>query len=50
MKYILILGNIVDGLDFVGPFDTREAAIEYSDLIDTDWTFAELDEPEVESE
>jgi len=50
MKYIIILGNVINGLDFVGPFDTREATIEYGDLINTEWTFAELDEPEVESE
>lgn len=29
-KWIIISGNVGDGLDFIGPFDTAEEANEYT--------------------
>lgn len=50
MKYIIITGNPVDGLGFVGPFKTAEEANRYADLSFTagDWWVVSLDKPERE--
>jgi hypothetical protein len=46
-QWILITGNVVDGLVFYGPFDDSEAAIDFGeDLNDVDnWTIAEVIKP-----
>lgn len=47
---ILIRGNPVDGLTFLGPFDSRETAIEYAEVAMADdggdWWVADLNKPE----
>jgi hypothetical protein len=47
MQFILILHNVVDGLEFVGPFPDHEAAIVYADRVHGhhNWVTAPLDEP-----
>lgn len=46
-KWIVIYGNAVDGMQFVGPFDDYESAQEHvSYERDTDWLLAMIDEPE----
>lgn len=45
MKYIVINGNVVEGFNFVGPFETEEAATDwaYGEYAQQgDWTVAEL--------
>lgn len=43
MNYIIVLGNAVQGLTFVGPFPTHTDATVYADsYIDDDWVVAEL--------
>jgi ribosomal protein L37AE/L43A len=49
-KHILIFGNPVDGLTFVGPFDTHEEAVTYGEPIAEEWWVSELDEPTNEPE
>lgn len=47
LKTIIVAGNPVNGLSFIGPFEDREAAEHYADgLVDTDWWIADLDPPE----
>jgi hypothetical protein len=49
MKYILALGNIVDGLEFIGPFADRDAAVSYGEsYVGVDWCIAELKPQEEE--
>jgi hypothetical protein len=47
MKWIVIVGNVVDGLTFFGPFYNREAALDWTEAnpIDSDWTIGPLAEP-----
>lgn len=45
MKYILIFGNVVDGLTFRGPFETHEQAMNYGEPIAEEWTLAILEPP-----
>lgn len=47
MKYIVIMGNVVDGLTFVGPFATMEAAQEWAanSAPTDDWWLAPCQEP-----
>jgi len=41
--FIIIAGNVIDGLWFVGPFDSEDEVTEYADkYIDTDWTMGQL--------
>jgi hypothetical protein len=47
LQYIIITGNIVDGMGFVGPFPNHEAAVAYAERECTEWVVAEL-EPKVE--
>ena len=46
-KYIIMYGNPIEGFTFVGPFDTKQEAIEYVDAEPTDYDtcIAELLEP-----
>lgn len=48
---ILITGNPIDGLTFVGPFDTRDEAIEFGQVNAEggDWWIANLEPPENEN-
>jgi hypothetical protein len=50
MQHIVVIGNVVDGLTFEGPFDTAEGAIEYADANVTkpEWVVAPLVSPEAE--
>ena len=45
---ILVVGNVVDGLNFIGPFDDEELATEYvtKNKITEEWSIAELEDPE----
>lgn len=48
-QHIVVLGNAVDGLTFVGPFDDYDAAMEYAgSYVDRDWHIAPLSAPEEE--
>lgn len=52
MKYIIVRGNPVDGLSFIGPFDTASEAIEGAqglDAITDDWWITELNAPSAAS-
>lgn len=46
MKYIIVTGNPVDGFTFMGPFGTRESAIEWTEDnsrdLSADWWIAAL--------
>jgi len=44
---IVILGNPVDGFSFIGPFEDRDAAIEYAQVTlgSTDWTVTTISAP-----
>lgn len=45
-KFIVINGNPADGLNFWGPFDTHEAAVEWAEHeISDSWSVAPLDFP-----
>jgi len=39
MKYIIVCGNINEGFNFIGPFDSWDEASEYADVYvnDTTW-------------
>lgn len=50
VKYIIIFGNVVDGLTFRGPFETSSAAIDYADPLAEEWVIAELTPPQQESD
>jgi hypothetical protein len=47
--YILATGNIVDGMEFYGPFEDADAAIAFAGadgvVIDPSWWVVELTEP-----
>lgn len=45
-QQIIVKGNPVDGLYFIGPFDTSEEAIDYAENNDSDWWIADLNPPE----
>ena len=44
-QYILVIGNPIDGLRFVGPMPLDDA-IEQEKDIDDDWWIAELENPD----
>lgn len=47
-KVILVIGNVVDGLRFVGPFEGVSLAIEYAEQnLGDDWVVAPLHEEDV---
>ncbi|MBU2177427.1 MAG: hypothetical protein KJ556_20235 [Gammaproteobacteria bacterium] len=44
-KYIIIKGNVVDGLEFIGPFDSAEEANNHADYYldpQCEWVIGEL--------
>lgn len=43
--FILVYGNPIDGLKFIGPFGDAEAATEYAEKygIEADWWLTELE-------
>ena len=41
-KYILIIGNPIDGLNFYGPFSEIEAEELGASVLDADWWVVEL--------
>lgn len=45
--HIVIAGNVVDGLEFFGPFKTSEHAVEWAAkyVREGEWTIAPLHEP-----
>jgi hypothetical protein len=48
---ILIVGNVVDGVEFYGPFSTTEEAIELANIElrnREDWCIGYLNNPEVD--
>ncbi len=47
MRYIIILGNPVDGFTYIGPFEDMEALNEHADTIMGEWWAAGLEAPEV---
>lgn len=51
-QYILVVGNVINGLEFVGPFidwcDAREWA--KGNILGIDWSIAELETPKLEVE
>jgi hypothetical protein len=42
--YVLVVGNIIDGIELYGPFKTAELANDYGDrdFDHTDWVVTEL--------
>jgi hypothetical protein len=49
VKWIIVKGNVIDGLTFIGPFEERDNAVQYGDFEihqSDDWCIAELEEPE----
>ena len=46
---ILVCGNVIDGVSFIGPFDDREHAIRFANhdpyLDGTDWYIGEVHQP-----
>lgn len=48
MKHIVMTGNIIDGFQFIGPFDDRDDAVLYAQAtyeFRGDWWLAELQAP-----
>ena len=45
-KCILVIGNLSDGFQFVGPFDSFQEASEYSEGVDEMNWVATLEKPE----
>jgi hypothetical protein len=43
--YIIVYGNIFDGLEFVGPFSDRDSALLYSEGDSGEWHIVELQPP-----
>ena len=43
---VLILGNVVDGLGFYGPFDNHDEANEAGELSRDEWVTAIIEKPE----
>lgn len=43
-QYIIIEGNVVDGLNFYGPYNSHDEAVEIAEenCADGDWSIAEL--------
>ena len=49
MSYIIITGNVVDGLGFIGPFDSGNEANDYADYAlpsSAEYWVTEIDTPE----
>lgn len=52
MKHIIIIGSPVSGLEFIGPFETAQDALDHADryIDDRDWWVSELALPEQPTE
>lgn len=50
MKYVIMVGNVIDGLSFIGPFDSRAEAAEYAKGLIEDWLVAPVEEPDSDAE
>lgn len=46
MKWIVVVGNPIDGLTFIGPFDDEVAAVAHCEGWSTEWHVAQLEAPE----
>lgn len=51
-KYMIMYGNVVDGMKFIGPFDSDEDAFGYAEMELTleDWWITQLQSPNHECE
>jgi len=50
-SYVILIGNPVDGLEFIGPFDDGNEATEYAEVKvhrNKEWWLAEMEAPEEE--
>jgi hypothetical protein len=47
-QQIVVVGNPVDGLQFFGPFECTEDAIEWTDGLKAEWWIAILEAPHAE--
>ncbi len=49
-KYMIMYGNVVDGMKFIGPFDSGEDALGYAEmeLTPEDWWIVPLQSPSQE--
>jgi len=45
--FIVVIGNVVDGLAFHGPFDTVDEAVNYGENCTDEWVTAQLTEVEM---
>ena len=45
MKYIVIEGDIVNGVEFAGPFETEQAAEDYGERFLVEYIVALVDQP-----
>jgi hypothetical protein len=43
--FVIVYGNFVDGLSFVGPFINHDSALLYCEGDNTEWHIVELSEP-----
>jgi len=50
--YILVVGNVIDGLSFIGPFDCPSDASDYAEFEERheDWVVGDLLEPEYDED
>lgn len=48
MQTIIVTGNPIDGLTFIGPFEDESEAIDYAETNCEEWWLGELEEPESE--
>lgn len=49
--HVILAGNVIDGLEVIGPFDDAEEAIQYGDdHVDPDWVVADLQAPQQDAE
>ena len=46
ITYLIVYGDILDGFTFVGPFETFEAAANYAERNQGQWTVVSLQAPD----
>jgi hypothetical protein len=46
MSYVILTGNIIDGMNIVGPFETHDDADEYASRYVDEWWIVELSAPQ----
>ena len=51
-RYLVLIGNVIDGVEFFGPFDTHEDALEYASRHHggAEWHIGTLNEPVTDEE